>query len=268
MHLEPRAERFSSIVSYLLEAEGWIYRLIQALCTTCNKTSNIIYILQIHWSLEGFVTELPLCSRTELSILLLWIKNLYSTEMKGKLSSAVTASPLIVWFCGFSTLINVLTNSFESLQPYPFYDIIADPIKRTKQIIFLMEWKPSRSLWNYNFLPVSGRKHTALTRARRQRGSRQPSSVSGRNSSMAKEPAEMGWLNVTAQSPHCSALSAPLATKTGHGHFCQQGSAETWDRELLCWKFKIWQDRNDFYRFQRCFPTSWAPSCTEELPWN
>lgn len=106
--------------------------------------------------------------------------------MKGKLSSAVTASPLIVWFCGFSILINVLTNSFESL-PYPFYGIIADPVKRTEQnkTIFLMQWKPSRSLWNYNFLSVSGRKHTAFVRACRQRGCRHII-VSGRNSSITK----------------------------------------------------------------------------------
>lgn len=128
--------------------------------------------------------------------------------MRGKL--AFTASSLIVWFHGL-TLINVLAKSFESLQPHPFYDIIADPVKRTKQVIFLMERQPSRSLWNYNFLSVSGRKPKAFLRAHRCRGCSQHIIVSQRNSSTAKKSAEMGT--------EPSGTPAAFPKKTGHGHF-------------------------------------------------
>lgn len=183
-------------------------------------------------------------------------KTCESIDMKGKL--ALTASPLIVWFRGSSILINVLANSFESLQPYPFYDIIADPVKRTKQnklssLQNESQVGPCETTTSFQWVE----ENTSFIRAHRHRGSRQHSIVSERNFSMAKKPAEMGSLR------HKALTS--LAQKRAMGTFCQQVSTQIWDSELLWWKLKTRQDRNDFYRFQGCFPTSWALSCTENL---
>lgn len=155
--------------------------------------------------------------------------------MKGKV--AVTASPLIVWFCGFSTLINVLANWFESLQLYPFYDIIADPVKGTKQ-------NKLSSLWNESQVgsceTTTSFQLVEENRAQRQRGCREHITAPERNSSMAKEPTGI----TEAQSFSSLALREPMATKTGHGHFLPLSQCPDLWQWVTMMEIKIWQDGN------------------------
>lgn len=121
-----------------------------------------------------------------------------------------------------------------------------------------MEWKASKSLWNYNFLSICGRKHMAFITAHRQRGCRQHIIVSERNSFIAKKSAEMVSLNTKAQSRRFSGTQYTFwPQKWALYTFCQQVNADTWDSELLQWKWKIWQySKNNLHKFQECLPTS------------